>query len=119
VLNYLLTVMVMAAAGAGFVLWTYRLVRGTYRDVVKARAMRARRKAGLPETDHAVTLWEVPPTDPGDVPFLIAGCDEPGCDWDEWPPNRLAYGEQEPWLRAAAAKHGSAVAPRVRRPDLG
>jgi len=75
---------------------------------------RARRKAGLPETDHPVTIVE---GDPGEGPqglFLVALCDGEGCGWMEFSQSK-DLAEQERELRAIAAKHTTVPVGEVRR----
>jgi MFS family permease len=75
---------------------------------------RARRRAGVPETDHPVSIIE---GDPGEGPqslFLVAICDEEGCGWMEFAKAEDLAG-QERELRAIAAKHTTLPVGEVKR----
>lgn len=72
----------------------------------------ARRRTGLPVTDHSVTIVEGDPGDGRRGRSLVALCDVEDCGWMEFaPPGDLAT--QEERLRALAARHTTAAVPEV------
>ncbi|MBX6724250.1 MAG: hypothetical protein IRY92_13620 [Dactylosporangium sp.] len=94
------------------------LVPPPYRDqpgeIGAWRQRRARRRAGLPPTDHVVETMELPDED--GRPWLMASCTEPQCDWCADVDSDLSYADAEDALRKEAGKHTTRVAGHIRRP---
>lgn len=77
---------------------------------------RQHRRAGLPQTDHLVEIFQVRP-EPGDdnEPFLVAICADDECGWMEFADDDVLDQSEEEQLRAKAARHTTNVAREVQR----
>jgi hypothetical protein len=91
------------------------LVPPSYRDqpgsFAAARRRRRRGRAGLPQTDHLVEIFQVRP-EPGDnnEPFLVAICADEECGWTEFADDDVLDRSEEDQLRAKAARHTTNIA---------
>jgi hypothetical protein len=105
---------VVGAAGPGFG-WVVEY-RGQPGSFAAARRRRQRRRAGLPQTDHLVEIFQVRP-EPGDdnEPFLMAICADDECGWMEVADDDVLDQSEEEQLSAKAARHTTNVARDVQR----
>ena len=92
--------------------------RGQRAGLAEARERRRRKREGTPPTDHVVEILDVRPLPPDTSyePYLMALCSEPGCDWMEFPDDKLIGAPEEDQLRRLAAEHSTTVAPGLVRP---
>ncbi len=90
--------------------------RGQPGSFAAARRRRQRRRAGLPQTDHLVEIFQVRP-EPGDdnEPFLVAICADDECGWMEFADDDVLDQSEEEQLLAKAAGHTTNVAREVQR----
>lgn len=98
--------------------WPKFLVPPPYRgqpgSFAAARRRRQRKRAGLPQTNHLVEIFQVRP-EPGDdnEPYLVAICADGECGWMEFGDDDVLGPSEEEQLRAKAARHTTNVAREV------
>lgn len=89
--------------------------RGHPGSSAAARSRRRRTRAGLPQTDHRVEIFQVRPQPGDDEPYLVAICADDECGWMEFGDDDVLGQSEEEQLRAKAARHSTNVAREVRR----
>jgi hypothetical protein len=90
--------------------------RGLPGGFAAARRRRQRRRAGLPQTDHLVEIFQVRPEPGADYePYLVAICADDECGWMEFADEDVLDRSEEEQLRAKAAQHTTNVAREVQR----
>lgn len=100
------------------------LVPPAFRDqpgsIARARQTRGRTRAGLPETDHLVEIFDVrPPAGEDYPPYFMAFCADPECGWMEFADKDVAASteaaSEEQQVRRKASRHSTQVAEETRR----
>lgn len=89
--------------------------RGQPGSLAAARSRRQRKRAGLPQTDHLVEIFQVRPEPGDDVSYFVAICADDECGWMEFGDDDVLGQSEEEQLRAKAARHSTNVAREVQR----